>query len=265
MKNLINFFKGMIIGIANIIPGLSGGTMAVVFDLYDDLINAISTLTKKFKENMLFLIPIGLGAGVGVLGFSKLLEFLLENYNIPTNFFFMGLILGSAPLIYKKSTTKGINPKVIISFVIALLIIIAMKVVIPPSSGLELTRLTVTSFIILFLSGVVAAGSMIIPGISGSFVLLLLGVYYSILGAVADLNIPILIPVALGVLVGVLATSKLIDILLKKVPEITYSAILGFVLGSLVVIYPGFTFSIQGVIAVVVLIIGAAASFISSK
>ncbi|MEG2353397.1 MAG: DUF368 domain-containing protein, partial [Clostridium sp.] len=147
----------------------------------------------------------------------------------------------------------------------ALAIMIAMKIIIPPSEGTLITELTTGSFVLLFFSGIIAAATMIIPGISGSFVLLLIGVYDSILGAVADLNILILIPVALGVLIGILLASKMISFLLEKIPETTYSAILGFVMGSVLIIYPGFTFSIQGIIAIVALLIGGAASYISSK
>ena len=111
MKYIINFLKGMIIGIANIIPGLSGGTMAILVGVYEKLIDTIGNFFKKFKEtfveNMIFLIPIGLGAVVGVIGFSKLLEFLLDKYNMPTQFAFIGLVVGGLPLIFKNANKEG--------------------------------------------------------------------------------------------------------------------------------------------------------------
>ena len=122
MKYLIDFIKGMLIGIANIIPGLSGGTMAITVGIYEKLISTIGNFFRKFKEtfkeNMIFLIPIGLGAVVGVVGFSKLLKFLLDNFEMPTKFAFIGLILGSFPLIFKKSNKNGFKKSYLIPFII---------------------------------------------------------------------------------------------------------------------------------------------------
>ena len=132
MKYFIDFLKGMLIGIANIIPGLSGGTMAITVGIYEKLISTIGNFFKKFKEtfkeNMIFLIPIGLGAVIGVVGFSKLLEFLLDKFAMPTKFAFIGLILGSFPLIFKKANKSGFKKSFIIPFIITLTIGITLTV-----------------------------------------------------------------------------------------------------------------------------------------
>ena len=107
MKFLVNVLRGAIIGIANIIPGVSGGTMAVVMNIYDQLIGSISKFFRNFKKNLLFLIPILIGAGAGIFLFSLLLGSLLEKYPMPVNFFFLGLILGSIPMLYKRATAEG--------------------------------------------------------------------------------------------------------------------------------------------------------------
>lgn len=272
MKHIINFFKGMIIGIANIIPGVSGGTMAVSMGIYEKLIQTIGNFFHHFKENfkknMIFLIPIILGAGIGIVAFSKLLKFLLENYAMQTQFAFIGLILGSIPFVMKKSVEQGFSWKYIIPGLIALGIGVTLAI-------LELMGITgnaVESFdinfiniVLLFIYGIVSAVSMVVPGISGSFILLLLGVYSAIITAISTLNILVLIPFAIGVAVGILLASKLISFLLDHFYGYTYFAIIGFVLGSLLAIYPGFSFDMAGLVSIICLILGFIASYLISK
>lgn len=272
MKHIINFFKGMIIGIANIIPGVSGGTMAVSMGIYEKLIQTIGNFFHHFKENfkknMIFLIPIVLGAGIGIVAFSKLLKFLLENYAMQTQFAFIGLILGSIPFVMKKSVEQGFSWKYIIPGLIALGIGVTLAI-------LELMGITgnaVESFdinfiniVLLFIYGIVSAVSMVVPGISGSFILLLLGVYSAIITAISTLNILVLIPFAIGVAVGILLASKLISFLLDHFYGYTYFAIIGFVLGSLLAIYPGFSFDMAGLVSIICLILGFIASYLISK
>lgn len=272
MKHIINFLKGMIIGIANIIPGLSGGTMAISVGVYEKLISTISNFFKKFKEtfkeNMIFLIPIGLGAVVGVVGFSKLLEFLLNNYDMPTKFAFIGLILGSFPLIFKNANKDGFKKINIIPLVITfgigltLTILEALGITGAEVSGFDINFVNV---ILLFFYGFIAAGTMVIPGISGSFVLLLMGVYSAVLGAVSNLNIPVLIPFAFGAVAGVLVLAKVLDTLLKKFHGQTYYAIIGFIIGALPAIYPGFSFDLMGIISIIVLVVTFIISYKFSK
>lgn len=240
---------GAIIGIANIIPAVSGGTMAVAFNVYDSLIFAISNFTKDIKKHLKLLIPLGIGAGAGILLFAKILEYCMSTQYMLTNFFFIGVVVGSIPLIYGKATNKGeqtvtkkTTPVKIyvgntIAFLIALLIMVFM---ILNSNASEpatvITSLSVSNFFYLLVSGIIAAACMVIPGISGSFVLILMGSYTTIITAVSDLNIMILLPVGIGVLIGIFATVKLIEKVLQKYSSQTYFAILGFVVGSVPVI-----------------------------
>ncbi|GAA0123172.1 MULTISPECIES: DUF368 domain-containing protein [Clostridium] len=257
MKNLINFFKGMVIGIANIIPGVSGGTMAVVLNIYDKLISSVSDILKGWKKNLIFLLPIGIGAGTGIVVFSKLIKTLLETKPIPTNFFFIGLIIGSIPMIGKKALESKFKISSIIPFVITFGILIALSVIMPPEANVDIIRkLTVNSFIQLLLAGIVGASAMVVPGISGSFILLLIGLYTTVITAVAEFNIPLLIPIGIGVIIGIIFTTKIIDKLLNKFPQPTYFAILGLVIGSVFSIYPGFVFNGDGIIAIIAMISG---------
>jgi len=261
-----NFIAGIIIGVANIIPGVSGGTMAVVLGIYDRLINAVSLSVKKLKENWKFLLAIGLGAGAGIILFAKLLTYLLKNFNVPTQFFFIGLILGSIPLVWKKTTEqKKFQPINIIPFIITLSVMIGMTVL-NPSTGEVSEKLTLPLAFILVGSMAIAAIAMIIPGISGSLILKAIGQYDTVLAAIDRMDILMLIPVAIGVLIGLLAGAKLIAIMLKKFHQGVYSAIFGLVIGSIFVIFPHeFRLNLQGFIAIVALVLGGSVPILMEK
>lgn len=272
MKHIINFFKGMIIGISNVIPGVSGGTMAVSMGIYDKLVQTIGNFFHHFKENfkknMIFLIPIVAGAGIGIIAFSKLLKFLLEHYSMQTQFAFIGLILGSIPFIMKKSVSKGFSWKYLIPAVFTFgigLTLAILELLGITGNAVESFDITFVNIILLFVYGIISAVSMVVPGISGSFILLLLGAYSAIISAISSLNILVLIPFGIGVVIGILLASKLIDFLLSHFFGFTYFAIIGFVLGSLLAIYPGFSFDIAGVAGIICLVLGFVASFLISK
>lgn len=266
MKHIRNFFAGIIIGIANIIPGVSGGTMAVVLGVYDRLIGSISLSIEKLKKNWLFLLTIFGGAGVGILLFAKLLTFLFQNYNVPTQFFFIGLIVGSLPFVWKKtvlhSSFKTYN---VIPFAVTLGIMILMSIAKAGENTVQ-TELTFPLFFLLILCAIIAAIAMIIPGISGSFMLKAIGQYETVLAAIDRLDILMLIPVGIGILIGIIGGAKLIGFLLKKFHQTVYSAILGLVVGSVFVIYPQeFAFNAQGFIAIGTLIFGIAITVLMDK
>lgn len=267
MKTILTIIKGMILGIANVIPGVSGGTMAVVLGLYDKLISSVNNIFKDFKNNFKFLLQIGVGVGLGVILFSNLISFLLGSYPRQTNFLFIGLILGTCPLLYKKASEKKVKPINYLWFVISFGILILMSIFKDIETTSNIIRnVTFSSAIPLILSGFVAAMAMVLPGISGSFVLLLLGLYNSLVTAVKEFNLPILLVVTIGVVLGFLTMTKVVETLFKKYPQTAYWIILGLVLGSVFAIYPGFSFDISGIISIVTLIIGFfIASFIGKQ
>lgn len=259
MKYIKNLFSGIVIGIANIIPGVSGGTMAVILGIYDRIIDAISLNLKKLKKNFTFILTVGLGMLLGISVIAKLLNFLFENYNVATQFFFIGLILGSIPLVWKKTTEfkkfRAIN---IIPFVITLALMIALAFSKEITNDI-ITTVDLKEFIVLLFSGTVAAIAMIIPGISGAFMLKAMGQYETVSSAIeiGNFNFAIIIPVAIGIIIGLLVGAKLISVLLNKFQQGVYSAILGLVIGSVVEIYPReFAFNTQGIVAIIVMIIG---------
>ena len=263
MFKFINLFiKGIFVGIANIIPGVSGGTIAVVLGIFDQMISAVNNIFKDFKKHAKFLIPLFLGAGAGIVLFSKLLKFCLENYSFPTSLFFVGLVLGSIPLIYKKATEKKVDYKCYIATVIAFLVVVFFSFL-GGNESKTLETITLDTFMIIkiFLSGVIASAAMVVPRISGSFVLVLLGMYNVVLTTVSSFSsliatsftqqsfgtalknictsneFIILVTIAIGIVVGVVLISKLIQFLFDKAYSITYFSILGLIFGSIYTIF----------------------------
>lgn len=266
MDFVVNIIKGAIIGIANIIPGVSGGTMALTLNVYDKLINAVGNFFKDFKKNFFFLLPFGIGAGLGIIIFSSIIKYSLEHYNMIVNFLFIGLILGSVPLIYKNATSEKFKISSIISFLIALSLMVILSFLSVNDTSI-IKNLNLFNFIKLFICSLIAASAMILPGISGSLVLMILGCYTSVLTAITDLNIVILIPVFLGVICGVIIGAKIIDLCLKKFKQATYFAILGLILGSLIPIIKNitFSFSFNLLFAIIALLIGTFIALFFSK
>lgn len=272
MNFIKNTIYGLIIGLANIIPGVSGGTMAVVLNVYDRLISSISNLKKSIKKNGCFLLAILLGAAIAILLFSKGITYLLNDHYMITNFFFIGIIIGSIPMIYNRATEDSFKPLHIIPCLITLAIMLVTVYFAPStSSGVIITSLSVPTFLKLFFISALAAVCMIIPGISGSFVMLLFGVYETVTTAISDMNILVLIPIGFGALMGIILGSKVIEITLKRFPQATYFAILGFVFGSIPAIWDkihsetAFKGGITLVMAIVVLILGALISYLFSN
>ena len=237
---------GAIVGVANIIPGVSGGTMAVILKIYDRLIETLSL--KNVKKNLPFIIPLGIGAAVGIVLFSKAIEFLLGNYPMATNFTFMGLILGSIPMIFQRARGEKMEAKGMVSFLVALVVMVVIALLKPAESNAVLA-LTPLILLILFGASAISTFAMILPGISGSFVMLVLGVYTTVLTSISGVFtwpidgatwhcVGMLIPVGLGCIVGLIFGSKLVDVLIRKQPQATYFAILGLVVGSLLAVFP---------------------------
>lgn len=245
---LINFLKGIFVGIANVIPGVSGGTIAVILGIFDQIIDTINDFKKDINKNLKFIISIGLGAGFSILAFSSILEFCLNKYSLPTSTFFAGLVTGSIPVIYKKATKNGTE----ISYILLTMIATVLVILISNLNSNDQTEIIKDiSFIFLvkmFFGGLLAAAAMIIPGISGSFVMILLGIYPTVVHTVANvskclLNLSdkellintglTLISLGSGVILGILIISKIISALIERFYSITYFCILGLIIGSI--------------------------------
>lgn len=245
MEHIINVLKGIVIGIANAIPGVSGGTMMVIMKVFDKLMESVSL--KNLKKNLPFLIPIGIGAAIGVILSAKVLTACFDMFFVQTQLFFMGVVIGSLPMIYKEGISKGkFKPIHIIPFLIGLGIIISVSLF--HLGGTVYTELTPFVFIYLLVALIISAAAMIMPGLSGSLVLVMLGGYQTVIGAVDTMNIPILIPAVLGAALGIILCAKLITLCLKKFYTGTYAVILGMIAGSLYAIFPRQTIEADGTV-----------------
>jgi putative membrane protein len=238
MKYLEKFLKGIAIGIATLVPGVSGGTMAIIFGVYDDLIHSIGCFFEDWKKHTSLLFQIGLGGLTGILLFSKLLESVLTSYPFVMRFLFIGIICGGLPVLYKKSTVKK-RSRVDILFALIGLIIVFLMSAEPSVTTALMTSRDFKSIIFLFVAGLIIAVALVLPGISASFMLLTLGLYSVTLNAINNRDILFLIPLGLGVILGTLATTRTIEKLLQKYPSKVYMLILGFVIGSLIPVFPG--------------------------
>lgn len=234
----LNALKGSLIGAANTIPGVSGGTIAVITRLYDELIASVSGFIRTgWKKNVAFLLPVIVGVAVGIVLFARIVGFFMEGYPAQTAFFFMGLILGSVPFLTKITLRERFRGWYLIPFVISLGVLVAMAVAGRPPSSEPIVHVTLANAPLIFLAGVVSSATMIIPGVSGSFVLLLIGMYSTFIDAASALNVAVLAVLVPGFLVGIVAVSKLINFLLSRFHGVTYWAIIGLVLGSVPVIW----------------------------
>lgn len=243
MKNIIIFIKGFIFGTANIIPGVSGGTIAITLNIYEKILNIFGYFTKNIKENLQFLIPFGLGILGAVILMSNVISYSLENYAFSTTMLFVGLILGGLPPIINK-TKAGYQNKNLIFFATSFIVVIFITFL--GSKGQKIILdIETTTFITLLIVGAIASTAMVIPGISGSFVLMMLGYYEPILNIVKNafdfnniiFNFTILLFFGVGVLLGIIYSSRLIEYCLKKYNNKTYFSIMGFVLASMISIF----------------------------
>lgn len=273
-EHLFHLIAGIVFGLANVIPGVSGGTMAVVFGIYERLIGLIANLRTKLKQELPFILVFGVGAGLGILGFGNVMEWVLANHPVVANAFFIGVILGSLPMLFKltlatEQKRAALNWRSILPCLITFAIMIPMALSGDTEEAKAAAQAVEGGNFLLntlkyLLCGVVASSCMIIPGISGSFVMLLMGMYGTIISAVANLNFAVLIPFAIGALLGLMYCAKLIKWLLAKYAVPTYSAILGFVVGSVLCIFPGWSNMLQ-LAPILACVVGFAAITLCNK
>ena len=224
MKYLTNFLKGTIAGIGGIAPGLSGSVLLVILGLYENVVQAIGTLFQNFKKNVKFLLPLVAGFGCGILLFSKVIDFFLENYEFQTRYTFLGLVIGTVPLFFQEVRKKGFHKYhyIVIVFAAALGYILFGY-----NKGL-FPVITAPNLLQSVFLGVAVAGSSIVPGIDSAVILSALGLYELYVKSLADFNLQILIPAAFGLIAGALAISAVMNWLLKKAYTVTFSVIFGW-------------------------------------
>lgn len=240
--------KGFIVGFAFVIPGVSGGTLAVYLGIYEKLVHSIGHIFKEFKKSLSFLIPVFLGIGISVVVLAKLFDILLRWNSFVVMAFFIGLILGGIRQIYDEAAKKKVNLASVLSFVVAFGIIIVLIVFgkLNADHGIAYIDINLKNIILVFFLGMAASITMIVPGVSGSALLIVLGFYTAIVsnvvGNIFDFaqivyNLEIVIPFALGAAVGIILFSRVIEYLLLHFKSATYYAILGFIIASVIAIF----------------------------
>jgi len=247
-----NFIGGLSIGIANIIPGVSGGTIMVLLGIFDDIMIAISNIFsfkngifKGKKKSFIFLLQIFIGAAIGLIGFAKVIEYLFEKCPNETMFFFIGLIIFSLPNLIKQEM-KGIKINKLF-FILGLLLIGTICMLSPEKTNIiikEFPKITAIYLIYMMLIGIIAGATTIFPGISGSMILLIIGEYHlykSYIANITSMKIEILIPIlfiGIGILIGVVLSAKITTWLLKNYKSKTLSVILGLIIASSIALIP---------------------------
>lgn len=262
--------QGMAIGVANVIPGVSGGTIAVLVGVYDRLIEALAAFfsrSPRWLGSFVFLTKLALGAVIGILLFARVIDYAFTNHEVPTLLFFVGLVLGSVPVLYSLSGSSRPRPAAILAFAATAATLTLIGIIQPEETSQVITHLTLPNALLLFTTGLMSLATMIIPGLSASFVLLLMGVYPTLLRAVNELNIAVLGIFFIGGVIGLLAVSKMIRFLLHRYHHVTYFAILGLVFGSAVTIWPtgGISFDASGLIGLTSLLAGGGLAVVLGK
>lgn len=246
LNYLKEILRGIFIGIANIIPGVSGGTIALSMGIYEKIISAVNNIRKDFKNSVKTLFPYVIGVVIGIVLLSFVIEFSLEHFELPTLMAFVGLILGGLPPIIKRVENEKLKITHIFSFILFALVIIVPTLIANNNEVAREITFNFGSCILLFILGIVGAASMVVPGVSGSMILMMLGYYSIILNnitafikALTAFDIAgmltccgILIPFGIGVLVGIVLTSKIIEKLLNRYPNATMWGIIALVVTS---------------------------------
>lgn len=273
MNFLKNMLKGALIGVAMIIPGVSGGTIAVLLDIYDKLINAISNLKKDFKASFAFLFPVVLGMALAFMAMYFPLKLALKYIPIQTISLFAGLMLGSIPSLFSDSKNNGFKKLDLIGIISSFVLVIGICFI-PNMGNVDLSvNMPSYQYALLFLMGLLASCALVVPGISGSMLLLIFGYYEPILNTISELknnfghSLLVLVLVALGIVIGFLVIAKIMNYLLTKYKRATYWTIFGFVVGSIIAIFLSYDYTgltIDALViatSIIVFIIGAPISF----
>ena len=252
-QNIIVAAKGAVVGGTMLIPGVSGGTMCIILGIYDRLIHAVSTFFQNKRVNFWLLFWFCLGGGLGILLLSQPLFRVMELFPRPAGFFFMGAVAGSVPMTFQKAKVSNFSWHVPV-YVIAGMIIVWALAKLPTMEQLE--NGSIQQYLMLIVAGVVAAVALILPGISVSYLLLVLGLYAPTIQAIGRFDFLFLLPLGVGLILGIVATTKLLEHLMQSYPRPTYLTILGFVVASIPTIFPGLPQGFEWLVCGITLLAG---------
>lgn len=248
MKNKLDvMYKGFLIGSTMLVPGVSGGSMAIILGIYERLLSAVSSFTRDIKKNFVFLALFVVSAGVGMLFLAKPILSLLESYPKPMQCFFIGAVAGGIPAVWKQAKIEKITWKTVCYFTLGFLLVLGISLL-PTEmfqtssrsvqAGGDIAGSKLSYSLLLLVAGLLSSTALVLPGISVSYFLLVLGLYQELMRAISEMDIGFLLPMGSGILIGVFLTTKALEYVLGKYPQIAYMVILGFVAGSVLEILP---------------------------
>lgn len=262
-KYLIYILKGLLVGASMLIPGVSGGTMAIILNTYDDLLAAVSHFFKNPKKHALLLATFGGGGLLGIFLFSRVILAVTERFRFPMLFLFLGAILGGVPALWKKAGIKKFRPYQILFPVAGFLFVSALSLI--PDNLFTGSSGGIVLIPLLLLAGILEAVALILPGISLSYMLLILGLYEPTMAAIHQLQFSFLIPMGVGLTIGTLAMIKALEKAMVTYPQVTYPVIIGFLFGSLPAVFPGIPSGINWLICPLTFAAGFLAIFYLSR
>ncbi len=266
-KQLLGYIQtvlqGMAVGGTMVIPGVSGGSMAIILGIYDKIIHGIGSFMKDKQKNITFFGLLGLGALLGIVLLAKPLEYLLAVYPVAIMYFFMGAEAGSIPSIAIKAGAEKFSWRYPVYVLLGVAVVRLIGAV--PISGLLDNASGLAEIFVMLLAGFIAAFALLLPGISGSYILLMLGIYDDMISARLNFQITFLLPLLLGMALGVVVTARMLEKAMKRYPGVTYLIILGFILGSLVEIFPGIPTGTNLIVAPLIFLVGAAGIYWMGK
>lgn len=263
-RNISVLLKGLVIGGTMTVPGVSGGSMAMILGIYERLISSISSFLKNIKENLIFLSVFLAGSFLGMFLFANGVLKLMEAYPMPVRYFFVGAVAGGIPLIFKEAKVKKVTWSAIIYCIIGILAVWLISLL-PSGLFSSQNSVGITGILLQILGGFIVAVALVLPGISVSQMLLMLGLYEEVMQAIRTLDLLSILPLGIGVVVGILLTTKFLESLMNRYPQPTYLIVLGFILGSIPELFPGFAFNFTQVISVVTAIMGFLAVYSISR
>ncbi|MDP3487180.1 MAG: DUF368 domain-containing protein [Bacillota bacterium] len=262
MRFLKTVFLGLVIGIAAITPGLSGGALAASIGLYEPIIRAINCLAKEFKKNSLFLLPLVIGGAIGVLAFSNVMAQLMQQAPSQVKLLSLGLVAGSLPTLIRQANVKGFRKRYLLVTLAALVVVYQLGAL--PQLGPRITSGRHSGLQYIYFGLIYAVGT-IVPGISSSFIFMHLGIYDDLLRAVATIDMSALLPAAVGFGAGMLLLIRLVEALFRRYYSLAYYAVIGFLLGSALLIVPTMQVGWRLLLHILVFLLGAMLSLLLLK
>ena len=235
-RSAFTVIKGMIVGGTMLVPGVSGGSMAMILGIYDKLVSSVSSFAKHKRESLIFLGQFSLGGGLGMLLFARPILGLIERFPMPMLYFFLGAVAGGVPLILREAKVTSFSFREPAWLALGLLAVFGISCL--PEGLFAAEMAGAAGFLFLMAAGV-AAAALVLPGISVSYLFLVLGIYDELMRSISTLRLSFLVPLALGLLLGVVLTTRVLETAMNRHPQPTYLMILGFVFGSMAEVFPG--------------------------